>query len=75
VSQKALRVAINIERDEYLRVYRGTARTVFAYSVDGKSVQFPVNILQKYVDQDGVHGEFIIHFDTKNKFKSIEKVG
>jgi len=74
VKLETIQVSISITRDEYLRVYKGTAKTVFAYCKDGKSIQFPVKILQQFVEECGVYGDFIIHVDAKNKFQSIEKV-
>ena len=68
------RVALDIDRDEYLRVYRGTARSVLAVTTDGQTLQFPVKLLQKFVMQNGVHGEFLIKVDANNKFQSITKV-
>lgn len=72
--KRSVRVKLNISEEEYLKVYKGTARSVFAYSVDGISIRFPVNILQAFVQRNGIHGEFIIYYDANNKFESIKKV-
>lgn len=69
-----VRVRLLISADEYLRVYRGTARTVVAQSLDGRTIHFPVNLLQPFVTRDGVSGEFTIYFDEQRKFLRIEKV-
>ena len=74
MANRQLLVSLSIPKEEYLRVYRGTARTVFAYTREGRSIQFPVNILQSFVKQDGVHGDFVIEVDSRNKFVSIKKV-
>lgn len=67
-------VDLCIPEDEYLRVYRGTARTVLAYSIDGRRVSFPANILQPYLSRSGIRGRFRIRFDTEGRFSSIEKL-
>lgn len=71
---KQVVVDLNIPEEEYLRVYRGSARTVFAYSIDGRRVSFPANILQSYVTRTGIHGRFRIRFDEQGRFSSIEKL-
>lgn len=71
---KQVVIDLNIPEDEYLRVYRGSARTVLAYSIDGRRVSFPANILQSYVTRTGIHGRFRIRFDEQGRFSSIEKL-
>ena len=65
---------LNITADEYVRVYSGTAKYVITKSVDGKSIQFPANILQPYLTHDGVSGRFAMKYDKNNKFVSIQKI-
>jgi len=74
VSESRVRVVLRISREEYLRVYQGTARIVHAIGTDGRTIRFPVNILQRFVTHNGIEGEFEICFDHQHKFKSIEKV-
>lgn len=71
--QKIL-VDLKIDREEWLRLYRGETRTVFARTRDGRSVQFPANILNPYVLHGGIEGSFLIQFDDAGKFQSIAKV-
>ncbi len=70
----AVTVSIRISADDYLRWYQGSARNVLAYSADGKRVQFPASILQKFVQRDGIQGTFRIHFDAAGKFTAVEKI-
>ena len=65
---------LNITADEYVRVYSGTAKYVITKSIDGKSIKFPVNILQPYLTHDGVSGMFSLKYDKNNKFISIQKI-
>jgi len=67
-------VPIKISRDEYLSWYEGSVKLVSAYSIDGKSVNFPANILRPYITHDGVEGTFAIYFDENNKFKDIKRL-
>ena len=65
---------LNISADEYVRYYNGTAKYVITKSLDGRSIQFPVNILQSYLTHDGVSGTFSLRHDEDNKFIGIEKI-
>ena len=71
---KQIVVDLHITEDEYLRVYRGQARAVLAYSIDGRRVRFPANILQRFVTRSGIQGRFRIRFDAAGQFESIEKL-
>lgn len=70
------RVVVNlkISADEYLKVYKGTGKRVFARDIFGRSVQFPVNILQKFVTREGVCGQFEINFSDEGKFINITRL-
>lgn len=65
---------LEISADEYLRYYNGTAKYVVTKSIDGRKVQFPVNILQSYITHDGISGRFSLKYDENNKFVSIQKI-
>ena len=72
-SEKCLHFSLSINAEEYLRLYEGSAKTVYAQSLEGASVRFPANILQPYVTHKGIHGRFVIYFDSENRFKRVEK--
>lgn len=69
----AISVSLVISADEYLKLYQGVAKSVFAKSASGETVRFPATILQPFVTREGVKGNFIIEFDNNNKFKSIKR--
>lgn len=71
---QAIYIDISISADEWLKIYRGTARVVNTRSRDGRTIQFPANILQQYVTHTGVYGSFVIYFDDSGKFQSIAKL-
>jgi lipocalin len=62
---------LSISSDEYLKVYRGEAKFVFATSRDGLKVQFPAGILRRFVTKSGVHGSFAVLIDDDNRFQGI----
>ena len=70
-----LRIDLKIPAEEYLAWYEGTARQVVARSHEGLMVQFPANVLQRYVSTEGIQGTFLLTFDDANKFVRIEKLG
>jgi len=69
-----IRFRLEISADEYLRYYRGEVDAVQIRTTDGRLIQFPANVLQKYINQSGVHGSFRIVFDDNNKMVSMERV-
>lgn len=70
----AVVVALNIPRDEYLRVYQGTARSVLAWDSLGRKISFPVNVLQPFISHEGVQGKFRLDFDDQHRFVAIQRI-
>lgn len=67
---------LSISRDEYLKQYQAAGRAqVVVRAQDGRRVQFPAGILQRFVLDDGVHGRFVVCFDAQGRFQSIERLG
>ena len=66
---------LNIPQDVLLSYYDGTARSVVVKSLDGRSIQFPANVLRQFVTSDGVRGLFEMEFDESNKFVGLRRVG
>lgn len=67
-------IDINISRDEWLRIYRGETKLVYARTRDGRSLQFPANILSRFTTHSGISGSFEIYFDDTGKFQHINKL-
>lgn len=67
-------ISLNISSDEYLRFYEGSAELVVAQAKDGRTVQFPANLLRQFVTHEGIVGQFIIEYDAQGKFSKILKV-
>ena len=70
-----IRFYINLSTERYLRYYQGTAKAVSVRSVDGRRVAFPAEHLRRFVTRDGVRGEFVLKFDSSNKFLGLERIG
>jgi len=67
-------VDLIIQKDEWLKIYQGKAKLVYATSRDGRSIKFPANILSKYTTHNGIEGSFVINFNEDGKFQSINKL-
>lgn len=67
-------VSIDISKDEILRYYSGDANNVIAQDFEGKTVQFPANILRQFVTKDGVRGVFEIEYDVSGKMKNVKRI-
>ena len=68
------RFHLAISAEQYLEYYRGAARQVIVRAQDGRTLQFPAGILQRFLDQTGIYGEFVMRFDDQNKFVDIRRV-
>lgn len=64
-------VSLSIPADEYIKLYQGQARSVYAHTMDGRSVRFPASILQPFITHEGIYGRFAIEFDQSQRFKQI----
>ena len=51
---------LRISAYQYLDYYRGTVRQVLVECSDGRKVQFPASLLQRFVTQDGIRGNFVL---------------
>jgi hypothetical protein len=67
-------VPVHLSAEEYLKYYKGAAHNVFARDLEGRTVQFPANLLQKFVTREGVDGLFEISFGPTGKLIDIRKV-
>jgi hypothetical protein len=66
----SIEVDIHLSSDEVQRAYQGVEQ-VYAMSVDGRSIRFPVKILWSFIAHNGIHGRFLIHFDKHGKFTEV----
>ncbi|MFV2060015.1 MAG: DUF2835 family protein [Gammaproteobacteria bacterium] len=66
-------INLHINKTQLEKYYTGI-KTVTAKSIDGRRVQFPVNILHNFITHEGVHGVFLLEYDEQFKFKNISKL-
>ena len=67
-------VKLDIPKDKLLKYYEGSASTVFAQDLRGKTVRFPASILRRFVTDYGVKGTFILIADESGKLISIKNI-
>ena len=66
-------VTLAISHQQYARFYRGHASEVICTAKDGRKIQLPAGVLRKFLTHEGIYGEFLIRFSSKNKFIDITK--
>jgi len=66
-------IDIRVSNEEYLKQYQQPNCMVSTISRDGRSIQFPANILKPFLQHSGISGSFCIYFDSNGKFKSISR--
>ncbi|PHS27582.1 MAG: hypothetical protein COA83_00095 [Methylophaga sp.] len=65
---------MNISREQALRYYQGTAKVVIVTALSGQKLQFPVEHIRPFIDQNGIQGQFIIQFDKDNKLIALNRI-
>ncbi|HTZ20176.1 MAG TPA: DUF2835 family protein [Opitutaceae bacterium] len=65
---------LHIPPERYLDYYRGTIRHVVARCTSGQNIQFPASLLQKFVTKDGIHGDFVLTCDERNKGADLQRL-
>jgi hypothetical protein len=68
------RLTLAISAENYLALYRGKVKNVRAVSDSGLRVEFPGNILHRFVTHDGVYGYFELCIDESHKLQSIQRL-
>ncbi len=66
-------INISITSEEFLKQYRLPKCMVNTVARDGRSIQFPANILKPFLLHNGISGSFCIYFDQEGKFQSITR--
>ena len=64
---------LRLSSEKFLDFYRGRARNVSVQCSTGQTVQFPANLLRKFVSPEGVHGRFVLTCDANNKLIGLER--
>lgn len=67
-------IDLAISADEYVKRYQVPGAIVVTRSRDGRRIQFPAGILQRFVTHSGIAGSFEISFSDQGKFSSIRRL-
>ncbi len=54
--------------------YAGQVSFVWARDANGVRLQFPLNVLRRYVDHNGLRGRFELCVDGHNRLQSIRRI-
>ncbi|MBC8096707.1 MAG: DUF2835 family protein, partial [Akkermansiaceae bacterium] len=65
---------LGITPDQYLDYYRGIVRQVIVRTRDGKTVQFPASLLQRFVTTEGILGTFVLICDERHANARLEQL-
>ncbi|TGG95741.1 DUF2835 family protein [Natronospirillum operosum] len=71
--KESIIVSFAITPEELQRLYDGSARSVYTVAADGRSVSFPLRILQPFITRDGIRGAFRIWYQD-GRFEQIERL-
>lgn len=69
-----IRFKLNLNYDQYLRVYQGSAKNISVVAEDGRKVIFPARNIQQFLTRKGISGFFEMELSLDNKFKQIKKI-
>lgn len=67
-------IDISLPAYEYKEMYQGSVKHLVARSRDGRMIQLPLSIFQRYVTHKGVYGAFEVEFDENKKLVNIKKL-
>jgi hypothetical protein len=67
------RFHLRLTSQQCLDYYRGAARNVVAHATNGLTVRFPAKLLQRFVTQDGIEGDFVLTCDADHTHARLER--
>ena len=70
---KIFKFSLHLSAQDMQSYYSGACKTVYVKGNNGRSIQFPAEILRPFVAHDGVHGWFQIEVDDNNKLIDIKR--
>ena len=65
---------LRITAEQFLDYYRGAARNAVARCDDGRTLQFPAALLQRFVTPEGIQGRFALICDENHQHPRLEKL-
>ena len=73
-SERYYHFILNIDPEELMRVYRGSAHRLRVRSVEGSVIDIDANHLRKFTTRSGVQGRFRLAVSDTNKFLRLERI-
>lgn len=64
-----------ISKEQYLAYYQGVAKSIRVQSINGQVIQFPANLLTRFVTHTGIYGLFSIQYDQDNRCIGLNRIG
>jgi len=68
------RFYLHLSAEQCQQYYCGEVSQVQVLDEHDRRIQFPAAMLRKHVNRDGIHGEFILKYDSNNRLVSLTQV-
>jgi len=69
-----IRFQLGINADQFLRVYKGSAKNISVRADDGRLIKFPAQNIKQFLTHDGIYGHFEMELTSEHKFVAIKKL-
>lgn len=73
-ARQTIRFRLDLDYDQFLAVYQGSAKTVTTLADDGRRLVFPAGNIQRYLTTTGIKGHFEMELTAQNKFVAIKRL-
>lgn len=73
-NQQQFYFRLQIDQQQILRYYQGTASQIQVISECGRRLQFPAMRLRPFLTQNGISGRFRLTIDADNRFVKLKKI-
>ena len=73
-NQQQFYFRLQIDQQQILRYYQGTASQVQVVSECGRRLQFPAMRLRPFLTQNGISGRFQLTIAANNRFVKLKKI-
>ncbi len=67
-------IDLDIPREEWLRLYRGTANAILCRADDGTRIKIAAHHFLSFVSYSGVMGRFELKIDENHKLQSLKRI-
>jgi ribose 5-phosphate isomerase RpiB len=74
-NNQTIRFQLSLSSEQFLRVYRGTAKNIATRTDDGQVIKFPAQHIKPFLAHDGIYGYFEMTFSPEHKFIGIKRLG